>query len=285
MAHIGKTWASIVAVVIGTVGVVVTPAQAASDSRVRFVAPANHSQLSASGQVTVTIEVTGRLDPATLRLKVNPDGSPPAVDLTDRLTIDGDTATAELGPADLTPGILRFSADARRRSGHGDRKQAQATVSWEPQIDASTAGRCELLGQNRCLLPFPNDFFTVPDASTDTGRRVNFDLESMPANVNGVHIDPTDWNRNDGFSPGALILALRARHRPRHDRRGADHRHRPVARQATRRSCSSTRTTGERHPFFAELDSRPRATTTALLIIRPARNLPRATATSSRCAA
>ena len=29
----------------------------------------------------------------------------------------------------------------------------------------------------------------------------------MPANAAGVHVDPTEWNRNDGFSPGAMILA------------------------------------------------------------------------------
>ena len=70
--------------------------------------------------------------------------------------------------------------------------------------DAAAADRCELLGQDRCLLPFPSDRFTVPDASTDTGRRVAFNLESMPANTAGVHIDPTEWNRSDGFSAGAL---------------------------------------------------------------------------------
>ena len=267
----GRALAVVVAM-IGSAGVVVSPAQAASDSKVRFLAPAHQSQLPASGQVTVTIEVTGRLDPATLRLRVNPEGSPPAVDLTDRLTINGDTATAELGPADLTPGILRFGADARRRPGHGDRKQAETKVSWEPQVDVSTAGRCEFLGQNRCLLPFPNDRFTVPDASTDTGRRVTFNLESMPANVNGVHIDPTDINRSDGFSPGALILA----HVPGIDlgttgtapvtdiARSLD-KDAPVVLVDAK--------TGERHPFFAELDSLATSDETRALIIRPARNL------------
>src|SRR5262249_9178746 len=53
---------------------------------------------------------------------------------------------------------------------------------------------------------FPSDFFTVADASTDTGRRVAFQRESLPANVSGVHIDPSEWNRSDGFSPGAQIM-------------------------------------------------------------------------------
>ena len=28
----------------------------------------------------------------------------------------------------------------------------------------------------------------------------------MPVNKNGEVIDPTEWNRSDGFSPGNLIL-------------------------------------------------------------------------------
>lgn len=28
----------------------------------------------------------------------------------------------------------------------------------------------------------------------------------MPRNVLGKPVDPTEWNRNDGFSPGALII-------------------------------------------------------------------------------
>src|SRR5262249_15904684 len=67
-------------------------------------------------------------------------------------------------------------------------------------------GACHALDARSCLPPFPNDRFTVPDASTDTGRRVHLDLLSMPRNVAGKPIDPTDWNRNDGFSPSSPIL-------------------------------------------------------------------------------
>ncbi len=56
------------------------------------------------------------------------------------------------------------------------------------------------------LQPWPNDYFTVNDSSTATGKRLNLNSASMPANVNGVHIDPTDMNRADGFSPGNLIV-------------------------------------------------------------------------------
>ncbi|HET9729433.1 MAG TPA: hypothetical protein VFR41_08440, partial [Acidimicrobiia bacterium] len=67
---------------------------------------------------------------------------------------------------------------------------------------------CDPIDTTKCLLPFPDNYFTVPDASTPTGLRVHFPRESMPANAQGVHIDPTDWNTNDGFSPGSTVMAF-----------------------------------------------------------------------------
>ena len=75
-------------------------------------------------------------------------------------------------------------------------------------VETPNAERCEILDPDECLLPFPSDALTRPDASMDTGRRVDFVRESMPANASGVHIDPMEWNRNDGFSPGAQIAVL-----------------------------------------------------------------------------
>ena len=67
---------------------------------------------------------------------------------------------------------------------------------------------CEfLLGSGQqCLAPFPDDFYTRADHHTATGRRVHIDRSAMPANTKGVHIDPAQWNRNDGFSPGITIV-------------------------------------------------------------------------------
>src|ERR1700694_1350766 len=74
------------------------------------------------------------------------------------------------------------------------------------QLGSTEQGGCDPLGATACLLPFPNDFFTVSDRSTPTGRRVNIPASAMPTNAQGVSIDPTEWNRNDGFSPGTPIL-------------------------------------------------------------------------------
>ncbi|MBM4265903.1 MAG: hypothetical protein FJ144_04715 [Deltaproteobacteria bacterium] len=75
-------------------------------------------------------------------------------------------------------------------------------------VDAPDAATCDPLDQKKCLLPFPSDFFTVADDSTDTGRRIQLPAEGTPANREGVHVDPTEWNRNDGFSPGTQIVTF-----------------------------------------------------------------------------
>jgi hypothetical protein len=65
---------------------------------------------------------------------------------------------------------------------------------------------CDFLDPSSCLFPFPSDWFTVPDATKDTGKRVNFSNAGMPKNKDGVPIESSDYNRNDGFSVGATSL-------------------------------------------------------------------------------
>jgi hypothetical protein len=74
------------------------------------------------------------------------------------------------------------------------------------RYSAPNANRCDVIDPAVCLQPFPNDYFTVADPGTPTGRRVNLNLLSMPANRAGKPIDPSDINRNDGFSPGSPIV-------------------------------------------------------------------------------
>ncbi|HVK67352.1 MAG TPA: hypothetical protein VM694_22860, partial [Polyangium sp.] len=91
-------------------------------------------------------------------------------------------------------------------------------------IDVTNADRCDFLDAAHCLFPWPNDHFTVADPTTSTGRRVALHPMSMPVNAavdlspavglpagsvvspGGIGMDPTDWNRADGFSPGQMLL-------------------------------------------------------------------------------
>ena len=105
-----------------------------------------------------------------------------------------------------TPSTGRRGKSARRATrACSSRTRRAATRPYRP-VPVENADRCDFLDPAVCLQPFPNDYFTVDDATTATGKRLNLNLESMPANIGGVHIDPTDMNRADGFSPGNAII-------------------------------------------------------------------------------
>lgn len=75
----------------------------------------------------------------------------------------------------------------------------------ELQLDASLPG-CDALDTRSCVLPFPSDVTTIDDPSSETGLRVSFPDEGLPANADGVSIDPAAWNLLDGFSANSPIL-------------------------------------------------------------------------------
>ncbi|HJR25197.1 MAG TPA: hypothetical protein VJ804_06965, partial [Acidimicrobiales bacterium] len=134
-------------------------------------------------------------------------------------------------------------------------------------------GGCDELDPRRCLLPFPNDRFTVADPTTDTGRRVHLDLGSMPRNVAGKPVDPTEWNRNDGFSPTTPILTY-VPGLDLHRTWGTEVDH--IADLARYRRADAPMvlldaTTGQRHAFWSELDQHPDVTDgSRLLKLHPA---------------
>jgi len=147
-------------------------------------------------------------------------------------------------------------------------------VSAPARTSPAAAGepRCDRIDPAACLLPFPNDYFTVRDPTTDTGRRVDLQLGSMPRNVFGQPIDPAGWNGNDGFSPGSPILTfvpgidlVRTGAAPITDIGRSLSHDAPIVLLNTR--------TGRRHPYWAELDATTTDNTRRMLIIRPARNL------------
>ncbi len=137
-------------------------------------------------------------------------------------------------------------------------------------VDPATESRCDPIG-GQCLLPFPNDYFTVANPSTNTGRRLAISSDSMPANVAGVHIDVTDQNRADGWSPGSTILAQIA---------GLDVRRSRIptildpseSLDANARIVVIDATTGTRLPFWAGLDAQADPGEQPLLMLHPSRN-------------
>ena len=84
-----------------------------------------------------------------------------------------------------------------------------ATVPASADLSSPPLRRpCDYTDPSLCLLPFPNDYFTRPDPTTPTGRRIDFLPIEMPRNIAGKPIDPTEWNHNDGFSPGSMAITF-----------------------------------------------------------------------------
>jgi len=145
-------------------------------------------------------------------------------------------------------------------------------------LDLSRAEHCDFIGQQQgslCLLPFPDDYYTVADPTTATGRRIDLATEAMPANAAGAHIDADPYRLNDGFSPGQGIVlkvpglddpqALAAtdatplNHLGRYDEPDA-----PVV--------VIDAETGERWPIWVEIDSNAATPAATALEIHPATN-------------
>lgn len=145
-------------------------------------------------------------------------------------------------------------------------------VAGETVTRDEDAIACDPMVAAHCLLPFPNDAFTVADDTADTGRRVALTRDAMPSNADGVPVDPTDWNRSDGFSPGSPILV----HVPGLDLDGSGIA--PITDIGRSLDADAPVVlldldTGERHPFWAELDAQADDPAMQVLIVRPARNL------------
>jgi hypothetical protein len=182
-----------------------------------------------------------------------------------RPAFTGDISNAN--PAHETTEPVTATGDAPEESPLDEAASAQL----DEALGANAEG-CEILDTRSCLLPFPSDAYTVEDTASPTGRFVDLP-EGLLANADGVPLDPTEWNRNDGFSPSTPILV----HVPGLD---PDQTDLPTEGDigASVEDGSATvlvdLSTGQRVPHWAELDQRAEADEDRLLIIRPAVSLP-----------
>ncbi len=131
---------------------------------------------------------------------------------------------------------------------------------------------CNPVDMRHCMLPFPSDFFSVEDATMDSGRRISIAHEASPTNASGVQIDTTEWNRNDGFSPGSQVATYVA------DLDLAASGAAPITDIA--RSLDDDAPvilidadTNKRVPYWVEIDARPDDAVDRVTFVRPAINL------------
>ena len=118
----------------------------------------------------------------------------------------------------MVPMLLALSAVWISSAGH----QPTQRVAWAPYDSDNWSGGsdpsspafltdpqgCDPIDPAQCMLPYPDDWFTKPDPSSATGRRLAFDALAMPRNILGKPINPADYNRSDGFGAGSTILTV-----------------------------------------------------------------------------
>lgn len=161
-------------------------------------------------------------------------------------------------------------------AGKAKAELKRTTKACKPKaVDLSRASDCDFIGPQDgalCLMPFPDDYYTVKDSSTATGKRLNLSDSGMPQNVDGVPIDADPYNASDGFSPGQVITM----YVPGLDNTQAFENTNPIPLNDLSRNESQKSkepivvidaSTGERVPIWVELDSNATsASSTALLI-------------------
>lgn len=255
--------------------VLLAPPLVGCDPRPRILAPADGIVVAAGAPVSVNVDLGTSLPPngrVVVKLLRGVDSGTPQIDDVSALVpaapgsafASGALPAVQLGSGRNT---LTVQVD---RDGDG-RAELTTSSTFEP-VDFGALDRCDPIDPGHCLLPFPNDFFTRSDASADTGRRVNLVRASMPVNQVGVRVDPTEWNRNDGFSPGSKIVALV---------QGVDLALTGAAPITDMERSLDTdapivlldATTGARHPMWVELDANTSKPAKKALILRPAKNL------------
>ena len=149
------------------------------------------------------------------------------------------------------------------RSLKKDSTRCVRIVPVASTIDLTSLDRCDFITESseprtEYLFPYPNDYFTKADSTTETGLRLNIQERATPENADRVHIDPTDINRSDGFSPGApVIIQIPGMDTPQaFDSSGiVSIKEKSSYADADQPVVLIDAATGERQPIWAELDA------------------------------
>ena len=173
-------------------------------------------------KLALTVNFSGSGSSATIGVSLIRGSSTVALTAAKTVSISGGKATVSIPVtssgksqvAKCTAGVLSVSTNG---TAIGVAGQSQLTVdstgclSIPSSIDTTTATRCDITDTTHCMYPFPNDYFTTPDSSKASGKRLNFQLLSMPITVPSLfqgrkYIGVDEFNRFDGFSPGSMLI-------------------------------------------------------------------------------
>jgi len=215
-------------------------------------------------------------------VKVKPNKSKT---VTMKLNATGKSKTGDCG-APTFQVTAKYRSGKKTKTAKTSRKLAplKSLCDVPADVDLTNADKCDFIAGsgNACLAPFPNDFYTREDKSSETGLRVDLDPESTPVNQptpqhpDGVHIGVTAVNQSDGFSPGPL-LSVRIPgmdNQPAFDQSGiVSIKDMSAAYAPDQPVVLIDAATGDRQLIWAELDSQATTDQDRNLIIRPGKNL------------
>ena len=216
------------------------------DEGTRSLAPSRTIRFGSAGGKTVTVRASA----------------------TQRQAATGCSAREVLASASTGKRTARASASMTRQ---------ESACRLEP-VDVSRAASCDFIAQPKegmCLMPFPNDYYTARDSSTNTGKRLDFSSAGMPRNTSNRPINPDTYSQSDGFSQGqGIVLKVP----------GIDTAEDVVANDFVPLSTLSRYSernqkavvidakTGKRWPIWVEIDANSSTPDRAALLISPAVN-------------
>ena len=117
------------------------------------------------------------------------------------------------GPAEPTPdedtgtgGGEDVGADAGADVGE-DSGGADVAPDAEPDADPGEPDEypvtdCDPLQPDHCAYPWPSSHYLAPDETRESGWALTFGPTSLPRSVQGRYVDPTPFERLDGFGLG-----------------------------------------------------------------------------------
>jgi hypothetical protein len=297
----GSAAAKILAAALGAIAVLTllllpAAAQAGSKPRVTLLSKSQSALTFGQVKARVTVPKRGGSSKARVSLRIQVKqpwskwtfgGRKSAVVRSGRATV----ITVPLGSAARaivqncgTPQV-RIAASARDRGKVSKRTVTSPRLRGEGfrcavpvDVDLSKADSCDFIAaaRNPCLAPFPNNYYTKKDPSSDTGIRVDLAPDSTPQNAANKHIDVAPLNQSDGFSPGPSITVRI----PGMDNPAAFSQTGIVPEGDMGKAFAPNQpallidaTTGERQLIWGELDSNATADKDRNLIIRPGKNL------------
>ncbi len=173
------------------------------------------------------------------------------------------------GDAGSGAGTASVSTDTTATTTTGPTPETSSTPAPDTTDPPEQPFECAAATPRQCLLPWPNDAFTVADPGTPTGRRLSLPMDATPRNADGAPIDVREQNRADGFSPHSVILVdLPGLDPAASGIAGSTDIGASLADEAPIRITDTV--TGERWPYFAELDAQAADDADRLLMVHPA---------------